>query len=78
MRATRSDHLILFDLIALIIFLEVTKLIVMQLSPASCHFLPLRYKYSSQHPAVKHPQSTPVSKCDRLILNILILKFVSV
>jgi hypothetical protein len=25
----------------------------MQSSPASCHFLPLRSKYSSQHPVLK-------------------------
>jgi hypothetical protein len=25
-------------------------------SPASCHFFSLRSKYSSQHPALKHPQ----------------------
>jgi hypothetical protein len=25
-----------------------------QLSPASCHFIPLRSKYSPQHPVLKH------------------------
>jgi hypothetical protein len=25
-------------------------------SPASYHFLPLRYRYSPQHPVLKHPQ----------------------
>jgi hypothetical protein len=29
----------------------------MQFSPASCHFISLRCKYSSQHPALKHHQS---------------------
>jgi hypothetical protein len=29
----------------------------MQSSAASCHFLPLRSKYSPQHPVLKHPQS---------------------
>jgi hypothetical protein len=28
----------------------------MQSSPASCHFLPLRSKYSPQHPVLKHHQ----------------------
>jgi hypothetical protein len=27
----------------------------MQSSPASCNFLPLRSKYSSHHPVLKHP-----------------------
>jgi hypothetical protein len=29
----------------------------MQFSSASCHFIPLRSKYSPQHPVHKHPQS---------------------
>jgi hypothetical protein len=29
----------------------------MQSSPASRHFLPLRSKYSPQHPVITHPQS---------------------
>jgi hypothetical protein len=29
----------------------------MQFSPTSCHFIPLRSKYSPQHPVLKHPQS---------------------
>jgi hypothetical protein len=28
------------------------KLLTMQYSPSSCHFLPLRFKYSPQQPAV--------------------------
>jgi hypothetical protein len=28
-----------------------------QFSPASCHFIPLRYKCPPQHPGHKHPQS---------------------
>jgi hypothetical protein len=35
---------------------QVMVLIIMQLSPASCHFIPLWSKYS-QHPDLKHPQS---------------------
>jgi hypothetical protein len=29
----------------------------MQSFPSSCHFLPLRCKYSPQHTVLKHPQS---------------------
>jgi hypothetical protein len=28
----------------------------MQFSPASCHFISLRSKYSFQHPVLKHPR----------------------
>jgi len=37
------------------------KLITMQSSPVSCHFLPLRYKYSPQHPVLIHPQSSTLT-----------------
>jgi hypothetical protein len=33
------------------------KLLIMQFSPTSCHFISLRSKYSPQHPVLKHPQS---------------------
>jgi len=33
----------------------------MQFSPASRHFLPLRSKYSPQHPAVRHNLCTSLS-----------------
>jgi hypothetical protein len=33
------------------------KLLIMQSSPASCHFLPLRSKYSPQCPVLRHFQS---------------------
>jgi hypothetical protein len=33
------------------------KLLIMQFSPTSCHFIPLRSKYSPQHSVLKHPQS---------------------
>jgi len=33
------------------------KLLIMQSSPASCHFLLLRSKYSPQHPVLKKPPS---------------------
>jgi hypothetical protein len=29
----------------------------MQFSPASCHFIPLRSKYSPKNPVVKHPRT---------------------
>jgi hypothetical protein len=32
-------------------------LLVMQLSPPSCHIIALRSKYYLHHPALKHPQS---------------------
>jgi hypothetical protein len=34
---------------------QVMKLLIMQSSSASHHFLPLRSKYSPQHPVLKHP-----------------------
>jgi hypothetical protein len=33
------------------------KLLIMQFSPTSCHFISLWSKYSRQHPVLKHPQS---------------------
>jgi len=33
------------------------KLLIMQSSSASCHFIPLRSEYSLHHPVLKHPQS---------------------
>jgi hypothetical protein len=35
---------------------RVMKLLSMQFGPASLHFIPLRSKYSPQHPVLKHPQ----------------------
>jgi len=35
---------------------QVMQLLIMQSSLASCPFLPLRSKYSPQHPLFKHPQ----------------------
>jgi hypothetical protein len=33
------------------------RLLIMQFSPASYHFIPLRSKYSPQNPVLIHPQS---------------------
>jgi hypothetical protein len=37
--------------------LLIMKLLIMQVSPTSCHFISLWPKYSPQHPVLKHPQS---------------------
>jgi hypothetical protein len=37
---------------------QITKLLVMQFSSLSRHFVSLRYKYPPQHPVLNHPQST--------------------
>jgi hypothetical protein len=39
--------------------------LIMQFSPTSCHFSSLRFKYSPQHPVLKHPQSMFFSSCQR-------------
>jgi hypothetical protein len=36
---------------------QVTKLLIIQFSPTSCHFVKLWSKRSPQHPVLKHPQS---------------------
>jgi hypothetical protein len=58
-RATRLAHPILLNLMILIIIgIQVMKLFIMLFSPVTCHFIPLRSKYS-HHPVLKHPQSVP-------------------
>jgi hypothetical protein len=37
-----------------------------QSSPSSRHFLPLRSRYSPQHPVLIHPQSMFLPQCERL------------
>ena len=37
----------------------------MQLSPFPCHLVPLRSKYFSQHPILKHPQPAFLPQCQR-------------
>lgn len=35
---------------------QIMSILIIKFSSSCCHFLPLRYKYSPQHPALKHPQ----------------------
>jgi hypothetical protein len=42
---------------------QVMKLLIMQFSPTSCHFISLRSKYSPQHPVLKRPQSVCLLWC---------------
>jgi hypothetical protein len=46
-------------LIILIVWqsVQVMKLLIMQFPLIYSHFISLRYKYSPQHPVLKHPQS---------------------
>jgi hypothetical protein len=55
--ATCPTHLILLDLITLIIVDNErgVKFLIIQSSPASCNFVPLKSKYSPQRPVLKHP-----------------------
>jgi hypothetical protein len=47
--------------------LQITKLLVTQFSPVSCHFIHFRSKYSPQHPVLEHPQSmSPLNVWDRV------------
>jgi hypothetical protein len=60
MRAACPAHVVLLDLMILITFREEQKseqmeLYIVQFSPASCHFVPLRLKYSPQRPVLKTP-----------------------
>jgi hypothetical protein len=63
------------------------KLPILQLSPFSRYFIPLRLKYSPQHPVLRHPQSVLFRQFYRpsftlyettgriMVLNILTIKF---
>jgi len=44
---------------------KVLKLLIMQSSPVSCHFLPLRSKFCPQCPVLKHPESMSLSQYER-------------
>jgi hypothetical protein len=48
---------------------QVMKLLIMQFSPTSCHFIPLRSKYSPQHPVLKHPQKGRTLLIQKLALD---------
>jgi hypothetical protein len=43
----------------------IIKLLIMKFSPLPCHLVPLRPKYSPQHPILKHPQPTFFPQCQR-------------
>jgi hypothetical protein len=45
--------------------LQVLKLLVMKVSPASCHFIPLRSKHSTQHRVLKNLQPSFLPYCQR-------------
>jgi hypothetical protein len=63
MRATCSAHLdhpnnILWRV-------QIMELLITRFYLASCHFIPLRSKYSPKHPVLKHPQSVLFPWCER-------------
>jgi hypothetical protein len=41
------------------------KLFIIKFSPLPCYLVPLRPKYSPQHPILKHPQPTFLPQCQR-------------
>ena len=60
-RATFPTHLILLDFITRTVLGEEyrsIKLLILLFSPLLCYLVPLRSKYSPQHPTLKHPQPT--------------------
>jgi hypothetical protein len=65
--ATCPAHLILLNFITRTILGEYRSLSssLCILFPFSCHFVPLRPKYSPQHPILKHPQTTFLPQCER-------------
>jgi hypothetical protein len=40
---------------------QIMELLSMHFFPPSCHFIPLRSKYSPKHPVLKHPQKERLS-----------------
>jgi hypothetical protein len=48
--------------------IQVMKLLIMQFSPTSRHWISLRSKYSPQHPVLKHSQSMFLSSLNFFIL----------
>jgi len=69
MHVTCPAHLNLLDSVTNNVWwsIKVTKLLTMQSSPSSRHFLPLRSKYSPQNPVLKHPESVCFSVYERPI-----------
>jgi len=45
--------------------LQIIKLLVMSSPPLPCYLVPLRPKYSPQHPVLKHPQPTFIPQFER-------------
>jgi hypothetical protein len=41
------------------------KILIMYFSTLSCYLVPLRLKYSPQHPILKYPQPTFLPQCKR-------------
>jgi hypothetical protein len=67
MRLTCTAYLILPDLMTLNNIwwiLQFTKLLVMQSSLASCHFIPPMSKYSAEHPVLIRPHSMLFPACE--------------
>ena len=44
---------------------QIIKPLIMYFSPLPCYLVPLRLKYSLQHPILKHTQSTFLPQCER-------------
>jgi hypothetical protein len=44
---------------------QIIQLLIMQLPPFPCYLVPLRPKYSPQHPILEHPQPTSLPQCQR-------------
>jgi hypothetical protein len=42
---------------------QIINFLIMKFSPLPCYLVPLRRKYSPQHPRLKHPQPTLVPHC---------------
>jgi hypothetical protein len=65
-RATCSAHLILLDLINRILFVEQYRSLSSSLCSSlhPCYIVPLRPKYSSQHPILKHPEPAFLPQCE--------------
>jgi hypothetical protein len=64
--APRSSHFPRFDLPNSTEWGEkIIKLLIMQFSPLSCYLVPLRTRYSPQHPILRHSQPTFLPQCER-------------